>query len=223
MVACMRALAQEPPVLHERSELVLTPRLIVKPEFPKEARELRQSGQVDIEAVIGPDGRARSWKLRPGNEASRIFVAEVEDVIRHWRWNPQVGTDCMPAQAEIKTSVWFEWEGDEPKVFIQRTTKGQVPPAAVSGPKPKHVKRVTPQYPRSMIRSGIHADVYALAQVSAEGDVQSVGAIAYPVKGDANLAPFEKSVEAAIAQWKFEPRPEGPWRYCTSVSFRIKD
>ena len=62
-----------------------------------------------------------------------------------------------------------------------------------------------------------------MSQVSPEGDVISVGAVACSQKEGVNLAPFEKAVQVAMAQWKFEPRPEGAWSHCTTVTFRLQD
>ena len=203
--------------------IVLSPILIVSPEFPKEALQRRQSGHVDVEGILAGDGRVKSWTLTPDSEASHIFVPEVDQVIGHWRWSRPLGNGCVPADTAIRTRVWFEWEGDRHKISVQRASRVTPRVSASSGPMPRAVKRVDPRYPHPMIRQGVQADVFALSQVSPEGDVISVGAVAYSQKEGVNLAPFEKAVQIAMAQWKFEPRPEGPWSHCTTITFRLRD
>jgi outer membrane biosynthesis protein TonB len=222
VVVAAAAAADDSPMMEDPRALVLTPVLIVPPDFPREALERRLSGHVDVEAVLTGDGGITAWKLQPDSEASRLFVAEVEQVIGYWRWRPPLGTGCLPADTPIRTRVWFEWEGERHKISVQRASR-VVPREPRQGPMPKSVKRVEPGYPREMIRRGVQAQVFALSKISAEGEVISVGTVAYSDKRGVNPAPFEKAVQAALAQWTFEPRPEGAWRHCTTVEFRLRD
>jgi hypothetical protein len=153
ILASAAAAAESPPVIDDPQAIVLTPMLIVAPDFPKEAIERRQSGHVDVEGILAGDGRVHSWTLTPDSEASRIFVSEVEQVIAHWRWRRPLGKGCVPADTPIRTRVWFEWEGDRHKISVQRASRVAPKPAAGAF-EAKPVKRVAPAYPREMIRAG---------------------------------------------------------------------
>lgn len=201
--------------------LRLTPVLIVAPDFPREGLERKLSGHVEVEAILAPDGRMKSWTAHPDSEASRPFVIEVEQVIGHWRFNRQVGPDCLPADTPIRTRVWFEWNGDEPKVSVERASlprRDGAPAGAAAKPK----KRPHPLYPETMLRRGLQADVYARIEIDAAGKVEAVEAVAYPRQERTNLAPFEAAVRATLEDWEF-PERAAKWRYCLTVHFRIRD
>jgi outer membrane biosynthesis protein TonB len=220
--ACAIAAAQQPQPADGSSEVVVTPILVASPEFPTEAIQRRLSGHVDVHGILGADGRLKSYSLQPDSEASRIFVPEVESVIAHWRWIDRRLNTCLPAETPLSSRVWFEWEGERQKISVQRESRVS-PRKPVHGPIPERVKAVNPVYPRQMIRHGVQAQVFALAEISPEGDVISVGTVAYSEKKkNLDLGPFERAVQAAIAQWKFGPRPEGQCSHCTTVDFRIR-
>lgn len=59
----------------------------VKPAYPPLARQARVSGTVELEAVIGTDGRLKELRVKSGNP---LLVPAAIDAVRQWVYQPTV-------------------------------------------------------------------------------------------------------------------------------------
>ena len=193
---------------------------MVVPEFPREAKREKRSGTVVVEGVIETlHGALKDWKLHPEREADSIFVPAVEAVIADWRFRR--GTKgCLPVDTPIATRIFFEWDGDQPKVSTLRPVVDRTfTPAASFVP----LTRVNPRFPAYALRRGVMATVYARMRVETDGQPSSVEVAVYPPEYPDLRKPFGESVQAALSQWRYPERAEGPWFNCVQVDFVIKD
>ena len=195
---------------------------IVQPEYPQAAIERRITGVVDFEALISEEGRVSDIEYRPQTPEAEIFIAALKEVVPHWVFHPAKAKDCMPEARRFLTRVWFELEGETPRIKATR----RVDPRRVGGAEPvawKAEKRVHPSYPRSMQRDREQGLVYARVEVAPDGRVTSVHARVYPQVN--KLQPLARETEKALALWEFTAVPEGytrPRTACLDVVFRLK-
>jgi hypothetical protein len=197
-----------------------SPARIVKPEYPPAALAQRLTGFVDFEGLVSEEGRLSEIEYRPETPQAEIFVAALKEVVPHWVFHPAKGTDCMPAARRAITRVWFELDGDTPRI---KTTR-RVEPSRKADPNPvwKTLKRVAPSYPRSLQRMQEQGLVYARVEVAPDGSVSAVQARVYPQ--ERQLEPFAREVEKALKLWQYTPVPEGytrPRVACMDVIFRL--
>jgi hypothetical protein len=80
---------------------------ILPPEFPKPALERGQTGFVDVEGVVHGSGRLGAIDYKPSSQVSSVFVAPLEKVLPHWKFEPVLGEDCQPAPERVTTRVEF--------------------------------------------------------------------------------------------------------------------
>ena len=97
----------EGPVYHVHTDAGLTPPRAtyqIDPEFSEDARKEKQSGNVEINLIVGTDGLPRD--LRPVCTDWPSFTEKALEAVRQWRFQP--GTkDGKPVQVEIHVEVEF--------------------------------------------------------------------------------------------------------------------
>ena len=60
----------------------------VKPEKPKMAERLNQSGTVEAEVLVGPDGAVEDVRIVSVSPPNMGFEDATEDALRQWRFKP---------------------------------------------------------------------------------------------------------------------------------------
>lgn len=192
-----------------------TPRRVLPPEYPKEALEKRHTGHVDIEGVVTFARTFTVLSYTPDSEASRVFIEPLKKVIGHWTYYGRVGNDCRPIEEKTVTRVWFELDGDRPKISVSSpTTDKQTEPRLL-----QPVRRVEPRYPESMRRKNLQANVYTRMMVNGAGDVIEVSAHSYPEGNDRR--PFVRETEAALKEWKYPPSDRETRTVCMDAVYRL--
>jgi TonB family protein len=78
-LVCSLCLAQEPA---ESSRQVITR---VTPQYPSLARGMKLQGTVKVEAVVGPDGSAKTVEIKGGHP---LLAQAAHDAVQKWRWVP---------------------------------------------------------------------------------------------------------------------------------------
>lgn len=84
------------------------PRLIerVAPEYPAIARQRRIEGWVELEYVVGADGRVIDVRVLDSHP-TRVFEAAAERALRRWRFEPAVGDGGAPQPTVGRTRIDF--------------------------------------------------------------------------------------------------------------------
>jgi len=216
------AAGEEADILHDSPpDRWGAPARIVQPEYPKAAIEQRITGSVDFEGLVSEEGRLTDIEYRPDSPAAEIFVAALKDVVPHWVFHPAKDKDCMPVARRFVTRVWFELDGETPRIKTTRRMESM----RIGGSEPvawKAEKRVHPSFPRSLQRDREQALVYARVEVAPDGRVTSIRTKVYPQ--ERKLEPFARETEKALALWEFTPGPAGYTRSrvgCLDVVFRL--
>ena len=214
------ASAQEPEYFHDsKPERWGKPVRIVQPEYPTGARERRITGHVDFEGLVDAEGRLRDIEYRAGSPEAEALVAAVREVAPHWVFYPAIGKDCMPEPRRYTTRVWFELEGEEPRIKITRRVDDKVLPP---DPSWTLVKRVHPTYPRDLLRRGEGGLVYARIDIAPDGSVREVDARQYP--RDHTLEAFARNAQSALKLWHYTPLPAGEARprvACMEITYKL--
>lgn len=84
------------------------PRLVerVAPEYPAIARQRRIEGWVELEYVVGADGRVIDVRVLDSHP-TRVFEAAAERALRRWRFEPAVGDGGAPQPTVGRTRIDF--------------------------------------------------------------------------------------------------------------------
>jgi protein TonB len=85
----------------EVKEAVLLHR--VEPVYPALARQTRVSGKVELEGVIGTDGRIRELAVKNGNP---LLVPAAKDAVRQWIYKPTL-LNGAPVEVALAIVVTF--------------------------------------------------------------------------------------------------------------------
>jgi hypothetical protein len=213
---CPRARETEPFHVEDPSRWG-KPTRVVLPEYPKEALAKRLTGYVDFEGVVSPLRDIEGVEFVADSPASEPFVAALKEVLPHWGFYPSLGKDCMPDPVRVKTRVWFELDGDKPRISVtRRRIHEEERVAKVAVP----TRRREPEYPVQAQRDGLMAYVYSRLDVGEDGRVLAVASEAYPRGPDSREA-FVRSNERAFLRWEFPPGPKRT--VCMEVFYRLRN
>ena len=75
-----------------------------EPEYPAMARQVRLSGQVQVDVVIDAAGNVESVKVLKGNT---LLSSSAVAALKKWKFSPFVGAGNKPARAI--TSLTFDF------------------------------------------------------------------------------------------------------------------
>ena len=193
------------------------PKRIVVPDYPKALLERRHTGHVDVEGSITPLQVMEVVGYQADSPASEPFVAAVKEVIDRWAFFPSIDDDCQPAPTRVQTRVFFEMDGDKPKISVTRRS-----PAASTKPRLKETYRHRLVYPRNMLQQGKQAYVYAGMHLDSAGKVTDVTATAFPGSAS-DLREFVREAKNSLGRWEFPPASAGsrPRVVCVEILFRL--
>jgi hypothetical protein len=197
------------------------PKQIVVPDYPKPLLDRRHTGYVDFEGSVNALHAMEAIDYQPDSPASEPFVTALMEVMPHWAFYPNIDPNCQPAPTRVKNRVWFELEGDKPKISVTRVS----PVAPVPRSTMKATFRRDPRYPYSMLARGLQAYVYAAMAVDPSGKVTQVTSTAFP-RSDADLSGFVDETRRALSLWEFTPADAGdgrPRTACVEIFFRIRN
>ncbi len=76
----------------------------VEPEYPAMARQVRVSGQVQVDVVIDASGNVESVKVLKGNS---LLSSSAVSALKKWKFAPFVGAGNKPSKAV--TSLTFDF------------------------------------------------------------------------------------------------------------------
>jgi len=179
-----------------------------EPEYPKLARQMGQSGVVELEAIIGVDGRVKGVKVLKGPP---MLQRAAQDAVMHWVYQPTL-VDGVAVENETHTSITFASKDPPPAEAVPEkvpdhpqaaqaagteATPPKAPPGRIS-PAVLVYER-NPEYPKEAQQKGAHGTVELLATIGTDGRVRDAKVIkaADPALGDAALE--------AVRQWVYKP------------------
>jgi protein TonB len=81
----------------------------VPPEYPPDAYRKRQEGWVELEFVVGPDGRVGEVTVSKAQPA-RVFDKEAIRAMQQWTFQPAL-KDGKPTEARLKRRMEFKMGG----------------------------------------------------------------------------------------------------------------
>lgn len=90
MVVLGTAAAAQEPVYKVGEHGIQAPKVTfeVKPRYTEEAMRAKIQGEVQLEAVIGTDGRPDAIKVTKSLDAEHGLDAEAIDALKRWRFEP---------------------------------------------------------------------------------------------------------------------------------------
>jgi TonB-like protein len=207
---------------------------VLAPEYPKEALDRGVIGSVDVEGVVTGWGTLQDVEYRPLSGPAAVFVEPLQSVMRHWRFHPTLGNDCMPRNVRVSTRVIFEIEQSKPKIsveYVRGNAAGGVP--RYGGP----AFRARPAYPDVLIAKEVEARTYNMQIVDRVGDVVGVESKVFPLYRDRAVTAedpqyreivslFERANYRALTHRRYEAQPEGalkPRRICAQLDYTLRD
>jgi protein TonB len=189
------------------------PRLVheVKPAYPSVALAARVEGEVEVLAVIGPDGRVKDVSIL---KSQPLLDPAAIDAVSQFVYEPAL-RDGNPVESSVRVSLTFSLPAENPppptkteptkteptKTEPTKTepTKPPVPPARKGETRPAQVvRRVEPEYPDLARQARVEGDVTVQVTVGPSGRVER----AFVLKGEDLL---DEAALKAVRQWTFEP------------------
>jgi TonB family protein len=188
---------------------------MIRPKYPKEALRTGTSANVDLRAVIAPDGKIENLAVLDGDPA---FSQAAEAAIRKWRFHPQarnghaiesvykIQVRFNPLLQEANSDV--ELESPPPKVLPiptletarKRDLSLEIHRSSESGVvAPKAIYQPEPEFSETARKEKIQGKVYIDLVVRPDGFPGDLRIVCSPEPG------LGKNALAAAQQWKFTP------------------
>lgn len=166
-------------------------RLVYKrdPEYPKDALGKGRGTFVQLQAIIGVDGRVKAVTILDGQP---VLAKAAEDAVMQWVYEP-TKLNGIPVESETHISINFD-----------RQTKAPAPPPDSTQPpeqgtiEPVPIHKVNPLIPEMARRMGVSGIVKVVATIGTDGHVRDVKAIEGPPA-------LQQAVVDAVKQWIYKP------------------
>lgn len=185
------------------------------PAFPRAAVAEKREATVEVELVIGTDGRIQHARL--SKVAGDPFDAATFAAVRNWRFNPFSDESGLPTTILTLARVNYGYESSTPKVSATLAPVSDNPPALRADPNddqnlgeivpagtpgmawPTPVRRVSPSYTRQAMRAKVQGETSLEVTVRADGTVGHVRVLK-------SLEPsLDRQAQVAAAYWLFTP------------------
>jgi TonB family protein len=218
---------------------------VVIPEYPPEALSTKVEGEVEFEFAIDIDGRPVDVVITDSRPQG-VFDRALLEVVSQWLFLPNFDKLCDWDSPRARQRVWFDLADNKPKISISRISDlpkrpdpgrppggsnyylasfgelPQLPRVSIGQGIRLAVKgRLTPVYPRSMLREGREGYFFLNMRVMPDGSIaERRFSFAVP-RGD-----FEKAILDTTSKWKLETSDgKPPGReviVCVPFSFMLK-
>ncbi|MBM3312457.1 MAG: TonB family protein, partial [Candidatus Aminicenantes bacterium] len=195
----------------------------VKPAYPPVALSARVEGEVEVLAVVGPDGRVKDVSILKSHP---LFDQAAIDAVSQFVYEPAL-RDGSPVESSAKVSVTFSLSAESrPPPTKTEPTKTEPPPPTKTEPvKPpappvrkgetrpaQVVRRVEPEYPDLARQARVEGDVTVQVTVGPSGRIER----AFVVKGEGLL---DEAALKAVRQWTFEPALQDGTPVASTMTF----
>ncbi|HEX4332932.1 MAG TPA: energy transducer TonB [Usitatibacter sp.] len=193
------------------------PEQFVAPDYPKEALARGVTGYVDVDASVDGLLTLHDVHFVAGTPEAQVFVPGLQEVAGFWLFHPRAtGSGCFPSKEQrISFRVIYEIQAGSPHISLE------LPRPTGRTTKELHAQCPSPRYPGGAMRQGMSANVFARVEISPDGAVSGIDAIAYPKEEDTER--FAEEVKSSFRQCRFAPvENSGRGRTaCYDVSFRL--
>lgn len=187
---------------------------MVRPQYPKDALRKGESGNVDVKAVISPDGTTKDLVVLSGDPT---FSQPAVDAIRRWRFHA-VSSHGRPLETTFTIHVRFNFllreansdvELESPQPEKPESSASSTPPIDFTGEvhrmaepgmvAPKAVYKPDPEFSEASRKSGEKGSVVVALVVDSAGSPRDLRIICRSIPEN------NENAMAALKRWKFAP------------------
>lgn len=165
------------------------------PDYPDELYKRKLQGRVDLELVVGPDGRVSSRRVLWASHGA--FVAEALRVSDHWTFEP-AHQGLLAISWPMRSPVNFAYLGARP-AEICAANGLKVEDESVFDSWPEPVSMAEPIFPSEQLLAGETGTAQSSFTINASGGVEDF------LSGDCSAPGFGASLAAAVETWLFRP------------------
>lgn len=188
---------------------------------------LLATGSVDIAA----DGRVAGYALDEPEKLPPVVRKLMDQAAAAWAFEPVV-RDGKPSRTHAKTTLRFVAKQTGDDAFDVRIASANFDVSVPPEERPNAARRVSPQYPRSALQSGMRGTVYVVVRIGRDGRVEDAIAEQVNLRAvDTERAMdnwrriFADEAVSALRKWKFTPPSRGEevdapfWRVRVPIDF----
>jgi TonB family protein len=203
--------APEPaPVQADYGEALL--RDWIQPEYPATARKAKLEGRVEVEFVVGLDGRVSQAEVR--DSTGEVFNDAALAAVRRWTFSPAL-EEAKPAPSALTVPIVF-------RLAQLKQKKAPLMPPDELLPRPVKLTRAKiksapdPEYPEEL------EDQKIPGEVQIEFTVDESGTVRAPRVLWASHAAFVEMSLRALEKTQFEPARQGPLPKSAKMQYPVE-
>lgn len=152
---------------------------VTEPEYPPEALKEHVEGDVQLEAVVLPDGTVGNVRVTRSVDKTRGLDAEAIRCARRWTFRPARDAQDRATAMTVSLTVEFRIHGQTaapagPRPFQDTFAQGAYNPGEAGVVAPQLVHQTEPRYTADAMRAKIQGDVVVEAIVMPDGTVGKV-------------------------------------------------
>ena len=184
----------------------------VQPEYPEAAKKAKLEGSVDVDLVVGADGKVERTEIQ--NSTNEIFNEAALSAVRRWTFSPAL-EEGKPVASGMEVPVVFQLAQLKQKSLPISPPAAQRPRAARLKPA-KFTTAPDPDYPTELEERKIPGEVQIEFIVDAEGTPRT------PRVLWASHAAFVEMALRALEKTKFEPARQGLLTKATTMQYPVE-
>lgn len=212
-VGVAAALAQQPPpkpLQGDYGDAAL--RDWVQPDYPEAAKKAKLEGSVDVDLVVGSDGKVERAEIQ--NSTNEIFNEAALSAVRRWEFSPAL-EEGKPVASGMTVPVVFQLAQLKQKRVSISPPETQRPRAAPLKPA-KFAAAPDPDYPAELEEKKIPGEVQIEFTVGEDGAARS------PRVLWASHAAFVERALRALEQTKFQPARQGLLSKASTMQYPVE-
>ena len=184
-----------------------------EPVYPVRAMRQGTEGEVVAAFWVERDGRVGSIEII-SSQPRRTFDRAVVDALRSWRFEEGEQRERLVRTFE------FVLEGQQSANAVrQLRSQSEIVRTGTNTASTRNlIRRVEPDYPRTALLNGIEGVVRFELGVQSDGSVTSIQLLDRD-----RPRVFDREVQRALRQWRFEPGAVSNWTFQGEIDFRLDD
>ena len=184
----------------------------VQPEYPEAAKKAKLEGIVDVDLVVGADGKVERAEIQ--NSTNEVFNEAALSAVRRWTFSPAL-EEGKPVASGLTVPVVFQLAQLKQK-RVPITPPDQQRPRAAKLKPAKFTTAPDPDYPAELEERKIPG------QVQIEFTVDAAGTPRAPRVLWASHAAFVEMALRALEKTKFEPARQGLLTKATTMQYPVE-
>ena len=184
-----------------------------EPVYPVRAMRQGTGGEVVAAFWVERDGRVGSIEII-SSQPRRTFDRVVVDALRSWRFEEGEQRERLVRTFE------FVLEGQQSANAVrQLRSQSEIVRTGTNTASTRNlIRRVEPDYPRTALLNGIEGVVRFELVVQSDGSVTNIQLLDRD-----RPRVFDREVQRALRQWRFEPGAGSNWTFQGEIDFRLDD